>query len=139
MYFVEYEWKYELNSSNADDFINGKTQSRLKCNLSFAVCLCAASFMPYSYRVDLWMSFCRKYFIDLYIVFNNLTRRKVQNIEKNGKTRILLSAINSAVKYKTSFCLLWVRLHRPHVETGRHWGWYSTVDHYQVYRLLHLP
>ena len=26
MYFVEYEWKYELNSSNADDFINGKIQ-----------------------------------------------------------------------------------------------------------------
>ena len=26
MYFVEYEWKNEMNSSNADDVNNGKTQ-----------------------------------------------------------------------------------------------------------------
>ena len=62
MYFVEYEWQYELNSSNADDFNNGKTQKLSEIYLS-SQSVCVQLVSGHILIVDLWMSFCRKYFI----------------------------------------------------------------------------
>ena len=77
--FLKQEVEAILNSSNADDFINGKTQKPSEILFVLrSVFVCS-----YFHAIFLSRWLVNEFLSQIvYIMFNNLTRSKVQNIEK---------------------------------------------------------